>query len=74
MLLRTQYIHASGLTEQNFARQIGVSLNTINLVVCERRGVSPQLAWKLAARFPERPAAFWLRLQADYDAWFFGPR
>jgi len=49
------------------ARQLGMSRRRLNELVRERRGITPDTAWRLARCFGV-DAAFWLHLQAAWDA------
>ena len=55
-----------GLTITEAARALDVTRNTLSELVNERRGVSPEMAVRLAKVFGGS-AETWLRMQAAYD-------
>lgn len=57
-----------GLTQQELADRLGVSRRTINELVNRRRGVSADMALRLA-KLTGRSAEQWLRLQMLHDLW-----
>lgn len=54
------------ITQSALARHIGVKVGVINEVCNGRRGISPQLAQRLAVAFGSS-VDFWLNLQVNYD-------
>jgi addiction module HigA family antidote len=67
-LLREETLPASRLTHSELAHYLGVSRRTVSDLINERRGVSPDLAHRLARVFNTTPE-FWLRLQEAVDIW-----
>jgi len=67
-LLREEIMPASHLTQDRLASLLGVSRRTINEIVTEKRGVSADMAHRLARLF-DTTAEFWLGLQQDVDLW-----
>jgi len=67
-LLRDEIMPASHLTQDRLASLLGVSRRTINEIVTEKRGVSADMAHRLARLF-DTTAEFWLGLQQDVDLW-----
>ncbi|MDO4501686.1 MAG: HigA family addiction module antitoxin [Coriobacteriia bacterium] len=67
-LLREDYLPECGLSVSEFARRIGVSRQTANELVRERRAVSPDMAWRLGKLFGTTPQ-YWLNLQRNVDLW-----
>jgi antitoxin HigA-1 len=67
-LLREETLPAARLTQSDFADRLGVSRSTISELLRERRGVTPDLAHRLARLFSTTPE-FWLRLQEAVDIW-----
>lgn len=57
-----------GLTQQELADRLGVSRRTVNELVNKRRGVSPDMALRLARLTGSSPE-IWLRLQMVHDLW-----
>ena len=50
-MLREDFIPDYGLTVSGFAKSIGVSRQTVNEVLRERRAVSPEMALRLSRLF-----------------------
>ena len=67
-LLREETLPAAGLTPSELAARLGVSRRGLNALLNERRGVTPDLAHRLARVFKTTPE-FWLRLQEAVDIW-----
>ena len=61
-----QCVEPLGLTITEAARALDVTRNTLSELVNERRGVSPEMAVRLAKVFGGS-AETWLRMQAAYD-------
>ena len=51
------------------ARRLGVTRANLSRIVNGRAAVSAEMAVRLALLLPNTDAAFWLRLQAQYDIW-----
>lgn len=66
--LREDYLPECGLSIADTARRLGVSAQTVNELVRERRSVSPDMALRLARLFGTT-AQFWLNLQRNVDLW-----
>ena len=67
-MLREDFLPDYALTVSGSADAIGVSRQTINEVLRERRAVSPQMALRLGRLFGNSPA-FWLNAQREVDLW-----
>jgi addiction module HigA family antidote len=67
MLLK-EFLEPAGVTQAEAARRIGVPFQRLNAIVRARRAVSADTAIRLAA-LTRMEAAFWLRLQSDWDLW-----
>ncbi len=57
-----------GLTTASLADAVGVSRQTINEILRERRSITPLMALRLSRLFGNSPE-FWLNAQAAYDLW-----
>lgn len=67
-MLREDYLPDFGLTVATLADALGVSRQSVNELVRERRGVSAEMALRLGALFGMSPE-FWLNLQREVDLW-----
>ncbi len=67
-MLRGRFFPDLGLTVATLADAIGVSRQTVNELLLERRGVSAEMALRLATLFGMSPE-FWLNLQREVDLW-----
>jgi len=66
-ILKELYIEETpGLTQQKLAAALGVSFRTINQICNKRRGITPEVAVKLA-KFLSTSPELWLNLQQSYD-------
>lgn len=66
--LREEYMPDCGFTVASFAAALGVSRQTVNELINERRAVSADMALRLGRLFSQS-AAFWLDLQRGVDLW-----
>ena len=67
-MLREDFLPDYGLTVSSFAKALGVSRQTVNELVRERRAVSPSMALCLPRLFGTSPE-FWLNAQRAVDLW-----
>jgi addiction module HigA family antidote len=67
-LLREDFLPDEGLTVTSLASALGVSRQTVNELVCERRAVSADMALRLGRLFSQS-AGLWLNLQRAVDLW-----
>jgi addiction module HigA family antidote len=67
-ILREDFMPDYGLTVSALAASLGVSRQTVNELLRERRSVSPEMALRLSALFGNS-AEFWLNLQRAVDLW-----
>lgn len=67
-MLREDFLSDYGLTVSSFAKALGVSRQTVNELLRERRAVSPEMALRLSRLFGNRPE-FWLDAQRAVDLW-----
>jgi addiction module HigA family antidote len=65
-IVRQECIAASGLTVTEAARALGVTRQTLNNLVTENAGISPEMAIRLEQVFGST-ADTWLRMQVAYD-------
>jgi len=67
-MLREDFLPDYGLSVSDLAKAVGVSRQSINELLRERRAVSPQMALRLARLFGNSPE-FWLNAQRAVDLW-----
>jgi addiction module HigA family antidote len=67
-MLREDFLPDYSLTVSGFAKAIGVSRQTVNELLRERRAVSPAMALCLSRLFGTSPE-FWLNAQRAVDLW-----
>ncbi len=67
-MLREDFLTDYGLTVSSFAKAVGVSRQTVNELLRERRAVSPEMALRLSRLFGNTPE-FWLNAQRAVDLW-----
>jgi len=67
-MLREDYLPDYGLSVSELANAVGVSRQSINELLRERRAVSPEMALRLARLFGNTPE-FWLNGQRAVDLW-----
>ena len=66
--LREDFLPDYGLTVSGLATSLGVSRQSVNELLRERRAVSPRMALRLSRLFGNS-AEFWLNLQRAVDLW-----
>ncbi len=66
--LREDYLPECGLSVTALAQRLGVSRQSINELVNERRAVSTDMALRLGKLFGTTPQ-YWLNLQHNVDLW-----
>jgi antitoxin HigA-1 len=67
-MLREDFLPDYGLTVSRLAQAVGVSRQSINELLRGHRGVSPEMALRLARLFANSPE-FWLNAQRSVDLW-----
>ena len=70
-MLKEDFMPDYGLTVASLARQLGVSRQTVNELLRERRAVTPEMALRLARLFGNTPQ-FWINAQSAIDLWLVG--
>jgi addiction module HigA family antidote len=66
--LREDFMPDRGLSVAALAESIGVSRQTVNELIRERRGVTAEMALRLSRLFGNSPE-FWLNGQRSVDLW-----
>ena len=67
-MLREDFLPDYGLTVSALAEALGVSRQSINELLRERRSISPEMALRLGRLFGNSPE-FWLNAQRAVDLW-----
>lgn len=67
-MLREDFLPDFGLTVSGLAEALGVSRQSINELLRERRAISPEMALRLSRFFGNSPE-FWLNAQRAVDLW-----
>ena len=67
-MLREDFMPDYGLTVTTLAETLGVSRQTVNELLRERRALSPAMALRLSRLFGNSPE-FWLNAQRPVDLW-----
>lgn len=67
-ILKNMYLEPLGLTQSEFAENLGVTRKTLSMLLNEHQGVSAEMALRLAKACNTTPG-LWLNLQREYDLW-----
>ena len=67
-MLREDFVPDYGLTTKRLAEGLGVSRQTVNELLRERRSITPAMALRLSRLFGNTPE-FWLNAQRAVDLW-----
>lgn len=67
-MLREDFLPDYGLSVSELAKDLGVSRQSVNELLRERRAVSPEMALRLARLF-SNSAQFWVNAQRAVDLW-----
>src|SRR3989337_795177 len=67
-MLREDFLTDYGLTVSRLAKALGVSRQTVNELLRERRALTPEMALRLARLFGNTPE-FWLNAQRAVALW-----
>ena len=67
-MLREEFLPDYGLTVAQLAKRLGVSRQSVNELIRERRAVSPDMALRLARLFGTSPE-YWANMQRNVDLW-----
>lgn len=67
-ILREDFLPEYELSVTTLAEALGVSRQSVNELLRERRAVSPEMALRLGKLFGTSPE-FWLNLQRNVDLW-----
>ena len=67
-MLREDFMPDFDLSTSSMAKALGVSRQTINEILRERRSISPSMSLRLSRLFGNSPE-FWLIVQHAWDLW-----
>lgn len=67
-MLVEEFLRPLGMTQKALAERAGLSVQSVNLIIKGKRGVTAETAVRLARVFKNSPQ-FWLGLQMDWDLW-----
>ena len=67
-VVRRQCLEPLGLTVTEAAKGLGVSRNTLSMLLNGRLKISPEMAIRLSQGFGGNPES-WLQQQMQYDLW-----
>jgi antitoxin HigA-1 len=67
-ILREDFLPDYGLSVSTLAEAVGVSRQSVNELLRERRAMSPEMALRLGKLFGNSPE-FWLNAQRGVDLW-----
>jgi addiction module HigA family antidote len=67
-VVRRQCLEPLGLSVTDAAKGLGVSRNTLSMLLNGRLGISPEMAIRLSKGFGGSPES-WLKQQMQYDLW-----
>lgn len=70
-LLREDFVPDYALTGSRLAEALGVSRQSVNELLRERRALTPEMALRLSRLFGNSPE-FWLNAQRNVDLWEAG--
>jgi antitoxin HigA-1 len=65
-ILKELYLEPLSLTQGQLAAHLGCTRAAVNEILNGKRGVSPEMACRLADAFKTTPE-LWMNLQRDYD-------
>ena len=65
-ILREDVLPELGMNISEFAQQSGISRPNVSKIVNEKRGITPEVAFKLG-KFLKSDGKIWLLMQLEYD-------
>jgi addiction module HigA family antidote len=72
-ILRENVLPRLGLTQKELADNLGVSRRTVSELLCEERGVTPDMAIRLGKLLGNGPR-IWLHMHQRVDLWVLEQR
>jgi antitoxin HigA-1 len=65
-ILREEFMGNTGITQAKLAASLGIPIQRVNLLLNEKRRITPDTAYRLA-RFFGTSVELWMGLQQDWD-------
>jgi len=65
-ILKEDFLISMGISQTELADRLGITFRTVNEILNEKRGISPEMAVRLACFFGTSEE-LWLNLQDQYD-------
>ena len=66
--IRATYLEPFGLSVRALASSLDVSPSTLNRIIAQQSGISPEMALRLSKALGRSPES-WLAMQRNYDLW-----
>ena len=66
--IRTTYMEPFGLSCRYLANQLDIAASTLNRILKQQSGISPEMALRLSKTLGRSPES-WLAMQHNYDLW-----
>ncbi len=66
--IREVYLSPNDISGRELAQKLGVAASTLNRLLNESSGVSPEMALRLSKALGRTPES-WLTMQHNYDLW-----
>jgi addiction module HigA family antidote len=67
-ILKNMYMEPLGLSQADFAENLGVTRKTLSMLLNEHQGISAEMALRLSKAFNTTPD-LWMNLQSNFDLW-----
>jgi len=65
-ILKEEFLKPLGISQMRLTEDLDTTFRTVNEIINEKRGISPEMAIKLSRYFSTSPE-LWLNLQNQYD-------
>ena len=66
--IQNVYLEPNGISGRELAVRLGVAASTLNRILNEASGISPEMALRLSKALGRSPES-WLMMQDHYDLW-----
>jgi antitoxin HigA-1 len=68
VFIQEVYLTPNGISGRELALKLGVAASTLNRVLNQASGISPEMALRLSKALGRSPES-WLTMQDNYDLW-----